>query len=43
MKASTIALHRALIRLLKGILSVWENWLNGEEAEVAKQQESKQT
>ncbi len=27
MKPSTIKLHQTLIRLAKGMLSAWENWL----------------
>lgn len=28
MHAATTAFHRALIRMLKGILAAWETWLN---------------
>ncbi len=27
MKAETVALHWAILRLCKGILSAWERWL----------------
>ena len=30
MKRSTISLHEKLIRLLKGLLSAWEEWLQEE-------------
>lgn len=28
MNAATVELHRTIIRLLKGILTAWERWLN---------------
>lgn len=28
MNAATIELHRTLIRLLKGVITAWERWLD---------------
>jgi hypothetical protein len=33
MKRSTISLHEKLIRLLKGLLSAWEEWLQERQTE----------
>ncbi len=34
MNASTIALHRSLVRLAKGMLKAYETWLSDQTAEV---------
>lgn len=34
MRPATLKLHRALIRLAKGMLTAWEEWVNESEIEI---------